>query len=1067
MQLMQKKKTKILMSFLLGVSLLLNEIPFCVKAETQTGKEKAVLWLKEAGGEVQRWGDGVLPNDTCDALAVLRKEGIETDSTYLKEWEQEHAKRNVDEQAHLAWAWKDLKYLDAVWEQQNKDGGFGLEGDYASDVYDTFLVLSAQAAIREQNPMSKEESEENLEKLSERVLHAVDYLMEQQRPEGGFGYTKAEPVNPGLSAEIGLAVLTLGIEADAFYKKLDRYCQSVFQADFSEDAFYGQAELARYLYRRGKIEDAPAVEEKLYAAQNGDGSIYGNIRDTIQYILLAGEIEAYHEIRFEVERLMTDSDSYVLEADTKQKISLRTDMAYTINQELKGVIRYTLLEDGEILQIREQECTFAADRTQETVEGPAMEITASEGKRYVFRTEVISEDETGKETIWKSGEFEFTVHKAEEQDFLLKAETSGGEGCSAALSWNDISDKDNRYGYRVFRKKEDSEWETRSTWDGEEKVKVLNIYPIDQAKEYLVKWMEETISDSEEPAGMGLFEIDTVNIYDYNYRPDSYLMDEKGDYQYDVLVFGTYDSNAFWDLSQTAYDATQRFLDTGRGALFGHDTVAEYHGNHKTQFPKFGERMGIKLIRDGHLKGGNRVRVVKNGILTKYPWKLTGTLTIPESHVAGQYAGGTLPSVIWMEFQNDYLTDEETGAKNNAYLLSKDAIAVIQTGHSNGQATDDERKVLANTLFYLKQLTNRTNAADKSFYDEAAPEVIEVSEMNTNHKVAIRAEDRGTRYQYYAEAVGAGNRDEEGRRSNIVEAEALSGIKGYIIGTSNAQAPMENLILHDEEGNLTSTVIPAPGGQLDYAVESLEPGQSVYLHIYAVDHAGNISQEKVCKVLMPEQEPEVSEKEYFRSPYALFASEDEAEIGCCEARINGDIYGGKGFRFQGTTLLLEGTASTAGTLSLAGGKMELTGREEGIRPVVLPDYTDAILKDIEENDTVDEISAYNSREITIPTICRSTTGAWCNDVKIGASLFSEKTVSLNANTISCGADTSVVMCSRNGDISIQSTKFNGSGLIYAPNGTVIINVSEFNYRGTIIAKKIKIQAGYMNINQDR
>ena len=1066
MQLMQKKKTKMLMCFLLGVSLLLNEIPFYAKAETQMGKEKAVLWLKEAGGKEQKWNDDGLPNETCDALAVLRKEGMETDSTYLKEWEREHAKWNVDEQAHLVWAWKDQRYLDAVWEQQNEDGGFGLTGDYASDVYDTFLVLLAQAAIRDPGSISKEESGEDPEKLPERVLHAVDYLMEQQRPEGGFGYTKEEPVNPGLSAEIGLALFALGVEADAFYKKLDQYCQNVFQADFSEEAFYGQAELARYLYRRDKIEDAPAVEEKLYAVQNGDGSIYGNTRDTIQYILLADEIEEYHKIRFEVEHLMTESDSYVLEADTKQTISLRTDVVYTINQELKGGIRYILLEDGEILQTQEEECTFAADRTQKTVEGPAMEITASEGKRYVLRTEVVSEDETGKETIWKSGEFEFTIHKTEEQDFILKAETSGGEGYSVNLSWNDISDKDNRYGYRVFRKKEDGEWETRSTWDGNEKVKVLNIYPAQYAQNYLVDWMEKTLSKTEEAAGKGLFQITTVSIDDYNRMPDKYLLDEYGDYKYDVLVFGICNANAWKDMSQISYDKTVEYIDSGRGVLFGHDTVSD--NGYCNYFSKFADSLGIIIKSKYRYWERSKVTVVNSGFLTSYPWKLSGTLTVPSTHISGQFAGGNLSATVWMELDTPFETDEVTGAKTNAYLTTNNQLAMIQTGHSNGQATDDERKVLANTLFYLKQLTNRTNATDKSFYDEAAPEVMEVSEMNTNNKVAIRAEDQGTRYQYYVEAVNAGNRDEEGKQSNIVEAEALSGIKGYIIGTSNAEAPMENLISYDEEGKLTSTVIPAPDGQLDYTVEGLEPGQSVYLHIYAVDHAGNISQEKICKVLMPEQKPDVSEKEYFRSPYALFASEDEAEIGCCEARINGDIYGGKGFRFQGTTLLLAGTASTAGTLSLAGGKMELAGREEGIRPVVLPDYTDAILKDIEEeNDTVDEISAYNSREITIPTICRSTTGAWCNDVKIGASLVSEKTISLNANTISCGADTSVVMCSRNGDISIQSTKFNGSGLIYAPNGTVTINVSEFNYRGTIIAKKIRIQASYININQDR
>uniref|UniRef100_UPI00261F0AC5 four helix bundle protein n=1 Tax=uncultured Capnocytophaga sp. TaxID=159273 RepID=UPI00261F0AC5 len=41
------------------------------------------------------------------------------------------------------------------------------------------------------------------------------------------------------------------------------------------------------------------------------------------------------------------------------------------------------------------------------------------------------------------------------------------------------------------------------------------------------------------------------------------------------------------------------------------------------------------------------------------------------------------------------------------YLTTWNNTAMIQTGHSNGESTEDERKVLANTLFYLKQLTNK------------------------------------------------------------------------------------------------------------------------------------------------------------------------------------------------------------------------------------------------------------------------------------------------------------------------------------------------------------------------
>ena len=55
------------------------------------------------------------------------------------------------------------------------------------------------------------------------------------------------------------------------------------------------------------------------------------------------------------------------------------------------------------------------------------------------------------------------------------------------------------------------------------------------------------------------------------------------------------------------------------------------------------------------------------------------------------------------------------------YLTTWNNTAMIQTGHSNGESTEDERKVLANTLFYLKQLTKKTEVLDNSARDIADP----------------------------------------------------------------------------------------------------------------------------------------------------------------------------------------------------------------------------------------------------------------------------------------------------------------------------------------------------------
>ena len=90
---------------------------------------------------------------------------------------------------------------------------------------------------------------------------------------------------------------------------------------------------------------------------------------------------------------------------------------------------------------------------------------------------------------------------------------------------------------------------------------------------------------------------------------------------------------------------------------------------------------------------------------------------------------------VWMELTEGNYWDEFSEIKNDEqarrelpqdmnlkyYLTTWNNTAMIQTGHSQGESTEDERKVLANTLFYLKQLTKKTEVLDNSARDIADP----------------------------------------------------------------------------------------------------------------------------------------------------------------------------------------------------------------------------------------------------------------------------------------------------------------------------------------------------------
>lgn len=1044
-----QKKSVILTSLIFTIILLLNLIPFSAKAEEQRGKPQALSWLKEMGEESGEWKNAGLPNFTCNAMAVLREEKNETDSTFLTKWEQEHTVLNVDELAHLAWARGCQSYLDTAWEWQNEDGGFGLTESYTSDVYDTMLVLLAQEAVWEKDGLEEITDSTEQKYHSDRMTKAVNYLIGQQKADGGFGYTKFDISVPELSAQVGIVLLLASVDNASVYEKLDSYCQNVFTADFSEETFLEQAKLAGYLYKRELINDTDDVEKKLNAVQAEDGSVYGSVKDTIQYILLVREIEQYHSLKFEIKNLITEADNYVLEADRKQQVSLQTTIQYTINQEMKAVIRYTLLEDGEIIKTEEKECLFIPKQEEQKTDA-VMDIVATEGRTYVLRTEVLSKEDAGIENIWKSTEFNFTVHKKEKPELKLTCTVKDGEDYGIELDWNDITNDDERYGYRVFRKQGDGVWETRSTWNGNEKVRVLNIYPRLTAENYLVDWMETTVSGTGEPAGKGLFDIDTVYIDDYNTEPEEYLFDEDGNYKYDVLMFGSSDYNgpigSPKDLNEKSYIATKKFIDSGRGALFGHDTLW-----YQPYFLKFSDMLGMKM---GGASSGfsNKVKVVKQGFLTGYPWNLSGTLDIPWTHTQGQCSGGSLGSTVWMELEtNGNCTDSATGVTSSAYLFTNNQLAMIQTGHSNGLATDDERKVLANTLFYLKQFTYSTGSADKSFYDLDAP-VVDDLEISDNDIATIYGEDRGTTYQYYVEGIAASS-ETENIQSNIVTATALSGLKGYIVEVSDKEH-IEDIAEYDEKGNLISDIVPANQEKATVNLGECTPGTTVYIHIRPVDNAGNIGEEFVQEIEIPDNES------YFDLPYALFASEEEVQLFCCQADVKGIVYGNETFRFQGSTLNLLGTAYSAGKLQIAGGDLHIAEKIENASQIELPNYMTDILDNMKQNTGIEEIAEYNMANVTNPTICKTTTKAWCNRVNIFADLVSNGDISFNANVMTLGYKDPVVIASENGDITIQATNVNGNGLIYAPNGTVTINVCDFDYKGSIIAKKINIQATY-------
>ena len=151
---------------------------------------------------------------------------------------------------------------------------------------------------------------------------------------------------------------------------------------------------------------------------------------------------------------------------------------------------------------------------------------------------------------------------------------------------------------------------------------------------------------------------------------------------------------------------------------------------------------------------------------------------------------------------------------------------MIQTGHSNGNSTPDERKILANTLYYLKQKTEKTSIIDNGAQDFASPDAVE-NIINENEKLTWdNVNDNGTTYTYYVRGY-----DENGNQvseNGPYTANSKTGIKGYYYTITSSPEIIKDITNTTFTNNSSITM------KYEY--------MGKYLNIVAVDSANNLSE---------------------------------------------------------------------------------------------------------------------------------------------------------------------------------------------------------------------------------
>lgn len=408
------------------------------------------------------------------------------------------------------------------------------------------------------------------------------------------------------------------------------------------------------------------------------------------------------------------------------------------------------------------------------------------------------------------GFFTIKLAAAANSTFELMATPNAAENC-INLNWT-APDTTGDYSYIIYQTK-GSETVTASdfqTIPANDMVKVLQIYPYTPQ---LVDWVKAY--------GQGKITCEAVSIEAFNANPDVI-------WNYDVIVFGFWDSNNSKDITVASASVVKNYIDKGYGVLFGHDTIVPPNARNFNSLASYcnitaDTRTNVWPTNNG---GVTSISIAKKGLLTNYPYQIgdvATTLTIPYTHASGQMAQGD----VWMYFS------PSVDSYTRTYLTTWNNCALIQTGHSNGSATPDEQKLLMNTLFYLSQRTHNTYWSDHMGQDLTGPEkpkLVSADMNSTANGLALEFSslDQGDTYQYFVEATDA----ETGNKvnSNTACATLTTGLKGYsVVVDQNADTIPDNTI-----ETSTNTYVASISKTID-----LE--KTVYIHIKAVDKAGNAS----------------------------------------------------------------------------------------------------------------------------------------------------------------------------------------------------------------------------------
>lgn len=419
--------------------------------------------------------------------------------------------------------------------------------------------------------------------------------------------------------------------------------------------------------------------------------------------------------------------------------------------------------------------------------------------------------------------------------------------------------------------------------------KLLNIYPNSGSNyQYRVGHTLMTANRSdggkyyEDPfSGEQMFTFDEVYWPIFMINPEQYLKNADGTWKYDGIYFGATDNNAngdgeaqrFGDQGGGAWSdwnkqikrIIRQYADSGHAVVMGHDVdiisvedTAE--GEDTTLFDKYfghdnsgilGPQGEVVYVNDNSGTGG-RGSSSDGNKLTRYPYKFSMGEAVPISFSHVQKWPSIEKTDVWLTYAPSATIAREIYYGNPYLYTSKQYpnVANSQAGHTV-PLHENDLKLIVNMLLYMlpKRTTPKTMSTTvKDIAAPKQPDVTNLSKSGANQfKFDVASFDYGTKFDFTLQADGIYNGTQKSpvtMNGAVIE----SGIKWYLYSLDS-----------NSNGTPSYTVnclgLPVPSGSTQLVEGGKNENMTVtvptgakYLHIAAVDRAGNISEVRTVEL---------------------------------------------------------------------------------------------------------------------------------------------------------------------------------------------------------------------------